>query len=205
MIRTVSGVFLVAALSAACGGDRPDRVDPVACVDLDAQPEACPSAASDTTEPPVPNDCTTLTEPFSATTTGYVATELAGFGTYEYKKAAGDLTSIYLNSCPDGPSAPLVALQYYGVDRLVAGTFEVDQRAAVNGGFVFNFTNPNGGDPVTCNDKPTGTVTVDSIDFERMVGSFDITVRCISDELIGRIPQETVFVGTFEARNVGYE
>lgn len=193
------------ALLGACSGGRPERVDPTVCGALTEQPDACPSAGADTAGPPIPNNCDTLSHPFEVVAEGYVAETITGFGVYEYESGGNQVTSIYLSSCPGGASTRLFSLQYYGVDRLTANSYAVDQKAEEEGGFDFVFTDPRGGNPFSCGDIPRGTVTIDSIDLEQLSGSFEVDARCISEALIGRIPRDVRFTGTFSANNVGFE
>lgn len=188
----------------ACHG-RPDRVDPIECSQLPDQPEACPGGTDDEGTLPTPNNCETLTHEFTASAVGYVTEELGGFGEYEYRSDAGQITSVYLTVCPEGGTPRTIAMSYFGVARLEPGDHEVSRAAPLAGGFTFSYTDPRGGKQLGCNDKPTGTVTIDAIDFEQVSGSFEVTARCVDNDLIGRIPQDTMFSGTFSANNVGVE
>lgn len=196
--------MLVLSVAGACHG-RPDRVDPLECSRLPDQPDACPGGTDDAGNLPVPNNCETLTHEFQASATGYVAEELSGFGEYEYRSDAGDITSIYLTVCPIGAVPRTLALSFFGVARLEPGNHDVSRLAPIDGGFTFSYTDPRGGAQRTCNDSPVGYVQIDAIDFEQVTGSFEVDTRCMDEDLVGRIPQDVTFSGTFAANNIGVE
>jgi len=173
--------------------DRPPRPDPT----------ELPGRDDDELEVPIPNDCLTRVATFELGGTGYVEGEWEGIGLYEYRSPSKQ-TAFYLREC-DGEAATGVAwaMHFYGVARIEPGSYPFDRLAEFNGGVTFAYTDEEAG--VTCTDQPTGTLNISKADFWTVKGDFSVTVGCMSDELLGRIPRETVFTGTFKARNVGVE
>jgi hypothetical protein len=178
---------------AGCETD-PDRPDP----------SQFTSARDQEFVPPTPNTCETLLRPFAITATGYVEAEFAGLAGYEYK-STDDLTSIYLENCQQGQNARVFAMHRYGRDRVEPGTYTFDMDLLDESNFNFSFVDNKPADRVSCADQPEGQLVIEEADFAHVKGSFEVTVRCTSEELLGRIPQATTFVGTFDAENVGIE
>ncbi|HMV69732.1 MAG TPA: hypothetical protein PKA64_23015 [Myxococcota bacterium] len=196
--------MMVLSTLAACHG-RPDREDPIECSKLSDQPDACPGGTDDEGNLPVPNNCNTLTHVFSASSTGYVERAFDGFGEYEYRSDAGQITTIYLTVCPEGRPPATLAMSYFGVARLEQGDYNISRTAPIDGGFTFAYSDPSRSGELTCNDDPHGTVIIDSIDYEQASGSFEVDTRCMDDSLVGRIPRDASFSGTFSANNIGVE
>lgn len=180
----------------ACS-EQPERVDPF----------DFPSAVDETDGVEEPNDCDTLTQPFVVSLTGYIEQEVDGFGAYEYRAVPDGRTSIVLRACGNnGPIARVFTFNYFGGDRVTPGRYKVQANAAETGGFEFGYSDGRG-EPKNCSDLPDGTITIDSVTFGEITGSFDVRSRCF-DELIldlNRRPPYTRYVGSFAARNVGNE
>lgn len=173
---------------------RPDRVDP----------SDYPGADDDGVEAPIPNDCTTLVDPFAFVGTGFVELSGAGYGVYEYRAAPSQQTSIYLRAC-DGevPVDLAIAMHFYGVSRIQPGDYTFDRLAYENGGFVFAYTDEEA--DVNCSELPSGTVSITTADFDRIEGTAQVNVRCVDAATVGKIPRESNFQIEFSANNVGVE
>lgn len=185
--------LLLLGLLGACTA-RPDRPDPA----------EFPGADDDGVEPPVPNNCTTLVEAFDVAGSGYVERSVSGFGLYEYRSAPNRQTSIYLRACAEGvPSELAIALHYYGVARIEPGDYAFTRLAEEDGGFLFAFTDDAG--DLNCSEQPTGVVTITDATFDRLEGELRVNVLCTDSSLLGRIPRESTFTGTFAATNIGPE
>lgn len=166
--------------------------------------EDFPAAADDTAAAPVVNDCTSKQHAFTATSTGYLEAELAGFGTFDRRGAPEDLTSIYLQACRRGATARTIVLNGYASGKLRKTTYPVDRLALESGGFDFSFVDSTTDAPLACDDAPSGTVTITRANDEVVEGSFEIEVRCRDFDVLdeGKRPQLTFFSGTFAAGDV---
>lgn len=204
-MRRVVGLS-VAVLLAACQA-RPERDR------LDVFEPAVDD--SDLVDPP--NNCGTKAHPFDISLTGYLPDDvllreqLVGFGEYEYSGAPEHRTAAVLTICEEGDDSDpsrerIMALNYYGAARVDPGVWDVSRRAEEDlGMFVFAYTDQSNGTTVNCNVEPSGTVEIIESTFERVTGVVDITVGCVDEGLLDRIPRETHFTGSFDTRNIGVQ
>lgn len=190
--------LVVLSLLAACSA-RPDRVDPA----------DYPAADAEDITVPTPNNCDTLAGTFQITASGWLETTYEGFATFEYRSSPNRQTTLYFTPCggdtdaTEDPEVVAMAINFFGAGRLEQGEHPFTRLADVDGGA--NFTYTESASDTNCVDQPAGTLEVTSSTFSRVKGSFDVTVGCLDPDLLGRIPRETTFRGSFEATNIGKE
>lgn len=166
-----------------------------------------PGAIIDTGYRAEVNDCDKVNFGFEASSTGYLTDGYSGFGTYEYVSFPEALTTVTLRGCDPGPSPEFITLTYFGVGRVDVGTYPVSMTANTDGeAFLFSFSNVAEGTLANCSELASGEVTIESSSADEVTGSFTVSVGCRDlANLVGSLPGETQFTGTFSTNNIGLE
>ncbi|MGC6514535.1 MAG: hypothetical protein ACON4N_08575 [Myxococcota bacterium] len=166
-----------------------------------------PGALFETGLVPIPNNCTTLQQEFSATASGYISGTNTGFATYEYQSATNDgpVTLVQMQACEPNVVPKYVAMHFFGVAQVQPGEHPVEPDARENGGFLFAFHNTGNERPIRCDDQPSGTVNITESGQAVLAGTFDVEVGCVDEAILDAIPRRVSFTGTFSANNIGIE